>query len=247
MDKSSIQKYNDVILELLFPSFCFGCNKEGTYLCQDCKATLEISEYNYCLCNKNPIRLAPDHHSNGKCQRCQDHKLSGLYSALPYKEKSLTRKLIHNFKYEPYVKDLAETCAGIVVEHLVLAKNNTEAIWENSVLVPVPLGKSKLKSRDYNQAGALADELSQVLKVPVARDELVKIRETAEQMKLSAKARQENLLNAFAIKNPAQIAGKKVFLVDDVYTTGSTMAECARILKEAKSTQVWGIVIAREG
>ena len=66
-------------------------------------------------------------------------------------------------------------------------------------------------------------------------------------MKLSAIERAENVKDAFAIKNPAEFTGKKVFLVDDVYTTGATMAECAKTLRAAGAKQVWGIAVAREG
>ena len=65
-------------------------------------------------------------------------------------------------------------------------------------------------------------------------------------MKLKKAQRENNLTNAFTIKNPAQVAGKKVFLVDDVYTTGSTMQECASVLNIKGVKQVWGISIARE-
>ena len=234
----------EFFLELLFPSFCLGCKKEGVLLCQDCKATLEISEYNYCLCSQNPLRLPA---FLGTCSRCTGRKLSGLYFALPYKERFLTRKLIYQFKYEPYLKNLSKVLAGVLLEHFVLAKNASANIWENSVLIPVPLQIKKQKDRGYNQAQEIAKELGQTLNVPFIFDNLAKIKTTAPQMELSAKERQGNLVGAFAIKNPAQIAGKKVFLVDDVYTTGSTMEECARILKEAGAKSVRGIAIAREG
>jgi len=246
VDNIKINTIKNYLLELLFPSFCLGCQKEGTLLCQDCRSTLEISEYNYCLCNKNPLRIPPEN-KNSKCSRCQDKKLSGLYFALPYKEKFLTKKLIRQFKYQPYIKSLAKTLASILIEHFVLAQNNTDNIWENSILVPVPLEKRKLKSRDYNQTQELAQELSQVLKIPVISDNLVKIKKTAPQIGLSAKEREINLKNAFLVKNPQELAGKKIFLVDDVYTTGSTMQECAQTLKNAGIKQVWGIAIAREG
>lgn len=240
-------KLNDFLLELFFPSFCLGCQKEGTYLCQDCKSTLEISEYNYCLCNKNPIRLPGQ---GGKCPKCQDRKLSGLYFALPYKENppagGLTRKLIHQFKYPPHIKTLAKALSEVLIEHFVLAKNNTEKIWQNSLLIPVPLEKKKLKSRGYNQAEELAKELSSVTKVPIILNNLIKTRETLPQIKLSAEKRQKNLTDSFSIKNRQEIAGGKIFLVDDVYTTGATMEECAHVLREAKAKQVWGIAIARE-
>jgi ComF family protein len=236
-------KILDFLKELLFPSFCLGCNKEGTYLCQDCLAILDISQYHYCLCNKNPLRL--QNTSTGKCSRCKDKKLSGLYAALPYKEKFLTRKLIHQFKYEPYIKDLSKPLTEILEEHIILTGINQE-VWQNSILIPIPLENTKLKSRGYNQSEELAKKLSAKLHIPLIANNLIKIKKTEPQMTLSAKKRQENVKDAFAIKNPTEIAGKKIFLVDDVYTTGSTMEECANVLRTQGAKSVWGIVIARD-
>lgn len=234
-------------LELFFPSFCVGCQQEGTLLCQDCQATLEISEYIYCLCSKNPLRLAQGE-LKGKCSRCQDHRLSGLFFALPYKEKLLTKKLVHQFKYEPHIiKELAKSLAVVLLEYFTLINKNNSLQWENAILVPVPLEIKKLKSRGYNQTEELAKEFSKLINVPVVVNDLLKIKKTLPQMELSAKERIENVKDAFAIKNPAEFAGKKVFLVDDVYTTGSTLEECARVLKNAGAKQVFGITLAREG
>ena len=244
MDKNTIKEF---LLELFFPSFCLGCGREGFLLCQDCKSILEISEYNYCLCSKNPLRIALQDKLQGKCSRCKDKKLSGLYSALPYKEKALTKKLIYQFKYAPYLKSLSKVLAGIIMEHLLLAKNNQEKIWQNSALIPVPLEKKRLKNRGYNQAEELAKELGQLINVPSVLDNLSKIRETLPQATLSAKKREENLKDAFVVKNPLTVKGRKVFLIDDVYTTGSTMEECAKTLKLAGAKSVWGVAIAREG
>lgn len=246
MDKSIKNRLKHFFLELLFPSFCFGCNKEGTLLCYDCKSTLDISEYNYCLCSKNPLRLPPGQQS-GKCSRCQDKKLSGLYFALPYKEKHLTRKLIHSLKYDPYIKNLAPVLTDIVLEHLVSAQNMDLGIWENAIIIPVPMEMKKQKERGYNQSELLGHLLGQNMQVPLISRNLIKIKKTKSQMELKAKEREENVRGAFAVKNPKQVAGKKIFLVDDVYTTGATMAECAKVLREAGAKQVWGIAISREG
>lgn len=234
------------LLELFFPSFCLGCRKEGTFLCADCKATLEISEHSYCLCGKNPLRL-PFGEAGGKCYKCRDKKLSGLYSALPYEERALAKKLIRQFKYEPRVKSLAGDLASIMAEHLLITGKNTEKIWQNSVLIPVPLEKSKMKERGYNQSEELAKKLSETIKTPLACGILVKIKKTESQMELSKEEREKNLKGAFLVKNPSKIKGKKVFLIDDVYTTGSTMEECARILRKSGAKEAWGIAIAREG
>jgi competence protein ComFC len=242
---NSIDRFNNFSLDLFFPKFCLGCQKEGSYLCGDCRTLLEISEFNYCLCNKNPLRLPPEQKSS-KCPRCQEKRLAGLYFALPYKENILTKKLIYQFKYQPYLKDLAATLASLVVEHLILSEKNADDIWNNSGLIPVPLDKKKLKARGYNQSEELAKELSKVLKIPVISENLIKIKNTKPQMELSKEERERNLLGVFQIKNPAELAGKKIFLVDDVYTTGSTMEECAKVLRKAGVKQVWGMTIARE-
>jgi len=238
--------------DLMFPKFCLGCKKEGAYLCQDCRSLLDINEFDYCLCNKNPIIVQP-WQKTGKCNRCCNKKLSGLYFALPYKEKELTKKLIHQFKYPPYLKELAETLASILIEHFIISQKNTNEIWENSVLIPVPLDKNKQKSRGYNQSEELAKELAKILKIPIISDHLIKTKSTSPQMELSKEEREKNLLNAFSINvksggvsDTPPLSRKKIFLVDDVYTTGSTMEECAKTLKQAGLKQVWGITIARE-
>lgn len=236
------KKIKEFLLDLFFPRFCLGCNKEGTYLCEDCKATLDISGFSYCLCNKNSLRLP----TVGKCGKCRSKKLSGIYCALPYQENPLTKKLIHSFKYPPYVKDLAEPLSKLIIEHFLLLDKNSQKILQDGILIPVPLDKRKLKKRGFNQSEEIAKEISKALKIPLIPDNLVKTKETQPQMELSEEERLINIKDAFSVKNPDEIKNKKVLLVDDVYTTGSTMEECARVLKKAGVKEVWGVVIARE-
>jgi ComF family protein len=195
--------------------------------------------------SKNPLRLPSQHHQ-GTCTRCQNKKLAGLYFALPYQERFLTRKLIYQFKYHPYIKDLAKNLASLLAEHCIITGKNIHQIWENSILIPIPMEIKKLKKRGYNQSEELAKELGHLINVPTTSQVLIKVKKTLPQMQLSAKERSENLKNAFLVKNHQEIQGKKIWLVDDVYTTGSTMEECAKTLKQAGAKQVWGIAIARE-
>lgn len=231
-------------LDILFPKFCFGCKTEGVYLCEDCRGLLDILEHHYCLCDKKHFHIPADS-KTGKCSTCRDKKLSGLYFALPYKN-PVVKKLIYQFKYEPYISDLAPVLSSLIVEHLVRTRKNTEAIWENAVLIPIPLDHKKIKRRGYNQSSLLAGELGQAISVPQVTDVLVKTRVTGSQMELSKEEREKNLQGAFEIKNPELISGKIIFLVDDVYTTGSTMEACASILLKAGAKSVWGIALARE-
>ncbi len=253
MDKEIKEKIKNYFLDILFPRFCLGCQVEGSYLCEDCKATLEISENQYCLCDKNSLRIPlTEKVQEGKCKKCTPKKLSGLYFALSYKEKPLTRKLIHFFKYHPYyLKDLAHPLVSLIIDHFLLLSKNPKLLWQNSVLIPIPLDRRKLKCRGYNQSEELAKELSKILEIPLVSDNLIKIKTTPSQMELPEKERRENIKNAFLCKNPEEIRqlakkGKKILLIDDVYTTGSTMEECSKVLKEAGAKEVWGIVIARD-
>jgi len=239
-----VDKFKESILDLFFPKFCLGCKKEGSYLCDDCRALLDINEFNYCLCDK-PLRI-PHTQLTGKCSRCSEKSLSGLYFALPYKENPLTKKLIYQFKYQPYLKDLAKTLASILIEHFILSGKNTDDIWKNSILIPVPLSKDKFKERGYNQSEELSKELSKVLQIPVILNNLIKTKSTKAQAESTKSEREKNLQGGFIVKNPSAIAQGRVFLVDDVYTTGSTLNECAKILKESGVKQVWGVTMARE-
>lgn len=242
MQKYSGQKIKDFLVDLLFPKFCLGCNIEGTYLCEDCKAALDILQFSYCLCNKNPLRLP----EAGKCGKCRSKKLSGLFYALSYQENPLTKKLIHQFKYPPYIKELSRPLSELIIEHFSLLNKGWQKVLENAVLIPVPLDKKKMKRRGFNQAEEIARNLSEILKIPLISNNLIKIKKTLPQVELSEKEREENIKNAFLCRNPEEIKKKKILLIDDVYTTGSTMEECARVLKTAGAKEVWGVAIARE-
>jgi len=227
------------LLDIFFPKFCFGCGKEGTFLCPDCQSCFEILEDNFCLCD-NPKRLP----EIGKCDSCRTKKLDGLFFAVSYQNK-LVRKMIQEFKYEPFIKDLAEPLTNLIMNHISLLKEGNR-FKEGDILIPIPLVRKKLKNRGYNQAEEIAKELSKKLKIPVITDCLIKVKENLPQMELSKEERQENVKGVFKVKNKEKTQGKKILLVDDVYTTGATMEECAKTLKQVGVKEVWGVVVARE-
>jgi predicted amidophosphoribosyltransferase len=130
------------ILEILFPKFCFSCQKEGDYLCQDCLSTIDILESSFCLC-QTPKRLT----SVGKCQLCKNKNLDGLYFPTSYKN-NLIKNLIHKFKYEPYIKDLSKILSLLIITHFNLIQRKFSP--ENYLLVHVPLTIKKLKKRGFN-------------------------------------------------------------------------------------------------
>lgn len=221
------------ILDVLFPKICLNCQREGDYLCQDCLAILGVSNFH----QKYPAK-----------------NLTDLYFALPY-QNILIKRLIQKFKYEPYIKELSKTLADLIITHFSLS-DNLESFSDadfiehprrsrDFILVPVPSEKKRLRKRGFNPAEEIGKELSLHFKIPLILDVLIKIKETQPQVELASAARKENLKGAFLKKNEEAVKNKKVILVDDVYTTGSTMEECAGVLKQSGAKEVVGIAVAR--
>lgn len=208
-------------LDIVFPSFCLGCKKEGSYLCEDCQAALEISNFH----RKENFR-----------------HLNGLYYASPY-QNALTKKLIQKFKYEPFIKELAKPLSAVIISHFKLIENYPA--FSSFAFAAVPLEKSKLKRRGFNQSEELAKILAGFFDAPLLKEALEKKNKTPSQTELSNTERRENVKGCFFVPDKKAVEGKNIALVDDVFTTGATMEECAKTLKEARAEKVIGITAAR--
>jgi len=225
------------ILDILFPKFCLGCQKEGSYLCNDCLSTIEIIEYLFCPgCQKREDNGRP-------CKSCRKFiKLDRLYFATSY-QNSLVKELINKFKHEPLVKELAKPITFLIITHFQIIEKPD---FSDCSIIPVPLEKSRLKWRGFNQAEEIAKELANFLNIKVWTNVLVKTKRTFPQVEIENKnKRKENVIGIFSCQNSEKIKNKKILLVDDVYTTGSTMNEAAKTLKEGGARAVWGVAVAR--
>lgn len=207
--------------ETIFPKQCLSCEREGEYLCPDCRAILDVSRSH---------------------QSSPTGPLADLYFPLSYQNK-LLQNLIKKFKYEPFVKELSKPLHYLIIEHLELLDKKPD--FSDFVIMPVPLAKKRQKWRGFNQAEEMSIDLAASLKIPVFKQLLIKTKETPEQVSLAGPNRKENLQGAFSLKNSFLIKNEKVLLVDDVYTTGATLKECARLLREAGAKKVVGLVLAR--
>jgi ComF family protein len=208
------------LLDLFFPKFCFGCKKEGIFLCQDCLSTIDIFK---------------------KHKKFKNQFLDDLFIATPYKN-FIVKKLILAFKYEPFVKEIAKDLAQIIKIHFQLLDKKPN--FSDFVLIPVPLSEERLKWRGFNQAEEVAKEISKFFKIPLIRNSVMRLRETLPQVELSEEERKRNLKGVFFVKNRGEIEDKKILVLDDVFTTGSTLTELAKVLKENGAKKVIGIVVA---
>ena len=234
------KKFKNIIIDILFPRFCLRCQKEGDWICPNCLSTISILEYEYCPFCIQKIS------EKDTCLKHENKNLEKLFFAISY-EDSLIRKAIKKFKYPPFLRELTPYFCYLIISHFLSIENKT--ILEdkdNSFLIPVPISPSRKRWRGYSESEEIAKQLSISLKIPILTNNLIKIKKTEPQSKLSKSQRIENVKNVFEIKNAQEIEGKRIFLVDDVFTTGATMEECARVLKNAGAKNVFGIAILRE-
>ena len=162
----------------------------------------------------------------------------------PYLLEGVIRAAVHSFKYRNV--RAAAPCLG-----RLLAKYLAVNPLPGGLLVPVPMHPRKLRQRGYNQAYLLARELGKATGLPVEEKLLHRTRNTPAQVQaVSRRERIENLAGAFACPGNVAgqtLAGKSLILVDDVSTTGSTLAACAAALKENGASMVWGLTLCKEG
>ena len=174
----------------------------------------------------------------GLCGSCRRYEgpLAGIRCASVYE--GVVRKAIHSFKYRH-----RRTLAGPL--SLLLERELQRKPLAVDLLAPVPLHPRRLAERGYNQSTLLARELGARLGLP-ALECLERERETSTQAGLKAAARRANVRGAFRPSASFDVSGRRVAIVDDVCTTGATLEDCARALREAGCSSVWGIVVARD-
>ncbi len=225
------------LLGVFFPKRCVGCRRSGGYICADCFAKLDMSVSPICaVCS----RLAISGITHPACRR--RYTIDGVFSSLVYK--GLTKRLIYQFKFAPYLSDLSSLLGELFYEGLIQQEAFIVAQKGNTLLVPIPLHPSRYRKRGYNQALLLAEDLGKRLGVPV-RTVLTREKLTKTQVGLTQEQRRENIKGAFVFKTKGEdLTDTTVFLVDDILTSGATLAEAAKILKKAGVKNVWGITLA---
>lgn len=240
MSGSSLKFLHTFILDALLPIHCLGCGKEGSWICKACFTKIPARKDQQCpICERV---ITPDGRT---CINCKTKSaLDGMLCVTSYKI-SLVADAVHNFKYN-FVDGLHVPLAKLLIKEL--HKSNLPIA---DILIPIPLHKRRLRWRGFNQSQLLAQYISQKLlsnlEIPLASDIILRKRYTKPQKEIQNKSeRAANIKDAFAISDSEIIKDKTVFLIDDIATTGSTIKECAKILKDAGAKQVYAIVIARQ-
>jgi len=216
------------LLDLLFPKFCLGCGKFGSYMCSSCFLKIHRLPYLKCpVCDRASI----DGFTHPRCKK--RFGLDRLISFFPYT--AVVQKAIKAIKYR-----YAHKVTDDLLRYVLLPE-----LPKQSVFIPIPLYPSRRRFRGFNQAEIIARVLSKRLGVPVRTDMLKRIRKTVPQVDM--KNRQDRLSNTKGVfrVNKLPMQENPIILIDDVYTTGATMQSACEELKHVGVRNVWGLTIAQ--
>lgn len=215
MQKGGITNW---LWDALFPQFCLMCEQEGDLLCVTCEAKISVPG------------LFLEVNANG---------LGTVRSLAKYEAGDGIGKLIEYLKYQ-YVAAAAESVQRLVYRW---CRQNTP-LAKPDLVVPIPLHRRRLAERGFNQAAVIAYAVAVGFGVPLREDIIMRRRATKQQAKLDRVGRLKNMDAAFVVKKPAHVMGRHIWLVDDVYTTGSTMQAAATVLANM-GARVHGLTVAR--
>jgi ComF family protein len=233
------------MLDFIFPNVCPFCERvsKDRKVCDSCLSGIRfIGKGSICLKCGVPFdfaetsdRLVPDHF-------CGECLLGGFYfdkarSVAFYN--GLLKETLHRFKYQGKL-GLGRALSNILVENL------PDDLDRPRIVIPVPLYIARLRKREYNQSVILGENLARFLRVPFNPFVLRRVRDTKPQFEISSEyEKRKNVNGAFSVENHEKIKGESVLLVDDVFTTGSTMDECARVLLDAGAYRVQVVTLMR--
>ena len=238
-----LQKFEllQAAVSLLYPPVCTICGKSiraGEYLCDQCETKVTRIVAPFCQTCSEPFEGSIT--GAFSCANCAHRTIYFDAAVAAYRGRGIVRQIIHEFKYARQLH-----LRHLIARWLRAALDDERLCGPRfDIIVPVPLHPARQRERGFNQAGLLGELLSAQTSIP-AKPMLERIRYTTTQTALDRSERMENLHNAFRLRKNADVRGLRVLLVDDVLTTGSTLNECARILKRAGAFSVHAATAAR--
>lgn len=236
----SLRDIIDVAINQIFPLQCVACNVYGSALCPSCAQTVDPMPPTICLtCGRPEIRQI------ATCFSCHQLEMALgepplLFSRSATLFTSPIREAVHGLKYEKRT-ELAEPLARYLFA-VFQGYPWSDLYMLIDAVVPVPLHPQRLEERGYNQAELLAEQFCNYVKLPCMPTLLQRSHHTESQVGKNIAQRQQNVGNAF--QATVSLHGLTVLLVDDVYTTGSTLQACAIALKNAGVAQVYALALA---
>lgn len=235
----------DAALALVYPQACAVCgasveSRHDGVACASCWQTTRIFKEYDTVCARcgafTEAAINEDRRKTVRCGRCDDDCFDGA-RACGFYEGAL-RASILQLKREPHVSSR--------IMHLMLAVQRRAPLISANLIIPVPLHPERERERGFNQALLLAKELSHLSGLPLDEHAMVRRSHTKRHRAgMDAKARRQSVAGAFALRRKDVVKGKRVLLVDDVFTTGATVSAGAQVLKESGAKEVLVLTVAR--
>ena len=230
-------------IDLIYPHNCQFCNlameqHEPGVICRACLRTIKFIEPPFCARCALPFHGEPK--ETYQCGYCADLKFQFTRAVSACAAEGIVRDTVHRFKYERQMYYAAH------LEEWIVAAGWRWIDWnEIDAIVPVPLHPRKKRHREFNQAEVLAAAVSRATGRPVLPRAVRRIRDTETQTRLHRTERADNLNGAFQVRRADEVAGRRLVLVDDVFTTGATLDSCAKVLRVAGAQEVVALTVAR--
>ena len=223
---NNILKIQEKILNLIYPQTCGICGKIATNsLCKKCEIELKKQEESQIIGNNK--------------EEIENKNFDELIYIFKYEGQ--IRKLILDYKFneKSYIY-------LTFVNFLLKNKKIFEKIKNYDTIIPVPISKKRNKTRGYNQSLLIAKEIAQQTNLELVNNCLIKTKNIIEQSKLNKEDRTKNIQGVYELKNKKMIENKKILLIDDIYTTGSTVNECSKILRKGNPSKIGILVLAKD-
>ncbi|MGI9050332.1 MAG: double zinc ribbon domain-containing protein [Rubrobacteraceae bacterium] len=223
-----MEPYLSALADLFYPQRCVGCERRASdLLCRDCfEALPRVGAPSCRRCG------APTAFETFVCEECKGVDFGFESAQAPLMYEGVGKQIVHVLKYKSYTKVVDRLMTPLLLE---VVRGRFDAV------VPVPLHRSRLRRRGFNQAGLMAKSLAQEINSSLSNT-LEVVRETRDQVELSGAGRRANVKDAFGARGRT---GGRVLLVDDVFTTGATMSECAGVLVRAGAAEVHAVSLCR--
>ena len=231
----------DSVINFIFPQQCCICKNylgiDGSF-CLSCAGKFNLITNPKCACCGLPFEFKLKNGKELLCPKClkKAYKFDKAVSTVRYDE--FSKKIILPLKHADktqYAKSIAS----------MMSMSGRKLAKESDYIIPVPIHITRMLKRKYNQASLIATYLSKIYSKPVLYTTLLRVKSTPSQGHLSTLERKQNVSGVFSVKNPAKIKGKNILLIDDVFTTGATVNECARVLKKNGANKVFVLTFAR--
>jgi len=244
MNYSGIKRLLSGSLDLLYPPVCQLCHEQPAepgdgYVCSQCWSQVRFIRPPFC--ERCGLPFAGNLTTSFICTNCREMELYFRAARSAVVAKGVVLEAVHRFKYSRALW-FENFLAGLLVREAAPALCAGET-WHG--LIPVPLHSVKQREREFNQAALLAARLARATHLPLLENYLRRVQPTATQTLLTRVQRAANMKNAFVVRPGTRLAGQRLVLVDDVFTTGATTNACARALRAAGVADVIVWTVAR--